>query len=77
MVESCTTLFLKVKLREFYTISILQDNTSKISFSEKVVGCAHTIHTTISPGSMSCQANDHCISKGSQLAKTICDFLPF
>ena len=40
MVESCTTLFLKVKLREFYTISILQDITSKISFR----ACAPSTH---------------------------------
>lgn len=42
--------------------------------NQKVIGCLHNIHATITKTYMCYQANSYCSSQDSQLDKTVDDF---
>lgn len=42
--------------------------------NQKVIGCLHNIHATITTTYMCYQANSYCSSQDSQLDKTVDDF---
>lgn len=44
-------------------------------FNQKAIGCSHNIHASIVPLGKSCKTSCYCNSQGSQLGKTLDDFL--